>query len=786
MEPLDLYPKDAIFVRPQALHQTGALHFSMRNKPWFLKRGQRVIEALSVRLLLAIITTALVTEALAEPLAVHTGDTPQTFYTNWMRWVPDSVPLTLLSVPGAHDTMAFYGGPIAKTQSMPLYDQLRAGIRTLDIRARHDKDRFEIYHGIVYQNASFGDVLASCNAFLAQNPSETILLELSDAGVPAEKDCTRSYRETFEWYRDISLFGGRIFKTNDFGSFTIPLGQVRGKIVIIENFPQGSDCNTCGLESKAISQNLSGEVNTTFEIPAKWAAILEQCLSIANGLTERMYENSTSGGGGGVWPIDLANGVGGYEGLNYRYLKYLFNGNQNRTTGLMYMDFPGSGAIAAIIAHNMRFATNLSAIGSDFSKVLADLSPSAVHEGEDGSADHAVQLKAFLNHILPGQHWSVLVSANFGLDTGFSLEPEGMFAQAVTGEGYSHVVVSSRNLDATITSSQISEFLTPGRLEPLSGPPFFRAAGIRTLLKTQFPQARWNVAARRAPFDSGNWSAQINAAASATVLVLDDSSFYLYTAWATSASNRAPVIVAASQIEVNEGELFTLDVSQSNDPDGDTLQYRWDFNGDQTWDTDYLYEPSITHIFPDNGTKAVFVEAFDGASAIPTKISVMVLNVTPSIQTTGPLSTGERLNLKKDFTINDTTADTWRVEVAFGDGSPMFLTNVTTTTFSLEHQFPAPGYFPLQITVRDDDGATGTATLQTVAGVPRLSLQRSGQYGFHLTWTNHPAPFRLETASQLSNSEWHAVAESPLLSDGLKTLNLSATNSQQSFRLVFP
>lgn len=757
----------------------------MKNKPRFLKRGGRVVKALPVLLLVAITIPGLVTEALAEPLAVHTGETPQTFYTNWMRWVPDSVPLTLLSVPGTHDTMALYGGPIAETQSMPLYDQLRAGIRTLDIRGRHVEDRFEIYHGIVYQNVSFGDVLASCNAFLGQNPTETIILWLSDAGVPAEKDCTRSYRETFEWYRDVSIVGGRIFKSNNFGNPAIPLGQVRGKIVIIEDFPSGSDCDTCGLESKAISQKESGEVKTVFEIPAKWSAIVDQALTTASGQTNRLYENSSSGGGGGVWPIDLANGISGYEGLNYRYLRYLFEGKQDRTTGLMYIDFPGSGEIAAIIAHNMRFATNLSAMGSDFAKILADLSPSAVHEGEDGSADHAVQLKAFLTHVLPDHHWSVLVSANFGLDTGFSLEPEGMFAQAVTGEGYSHVVVSSRNLDATITSSQISEFLTPGRLEPLSGPPFFRAAGIRTLLKTQFPQARWNVAARRAPFDSGNWSAQITAAASATVSVLDDGSFYLYTAWATSASNRAPVVVAASQIEVNEGEPFTFDVSQSNDPDGDPLQYRWDFDGDQVWDTDYMYEPAITHTFSDNGIKAVFVEASDGATAISTKISVSVLNVTPSLQTSGPLSTGEGLKLKREFTIKDTSADTWRVEVTFGDGTPVLVTNITGNPFSLEHLFPGPGFYPVQFTIRDDDGATGTATLQTIAGVPKLSLLPSGESKMQLTWTNHPAPFRLEVSSRLA-AEWHEATETPLLKDGFKTLSLSATNVQQSFRLVFP
>jgi hypothetical protein len=141
--------------------------------------------------------------------------------------------------------------------------------------------------------------------------------------------------------------------------------------------------------------------------------------------------------------------------------------------------------------------------------------------------------------------------------------------------------------------------------------------------------------------------------------------------------------------------------------------------------------------------------------------------------------------LEQAFTIQDTSADTWRVEVTFGDGTPGVVTNVTANTFSLEHLFPAPGFYPVQFTIRDDDGATGTATLQTIAGAPKLSIQMLGDSKLQLAWTNHPAPFRLEVSSQLA-SDWHEAPETPRLTDDLKTVDRSVTNVQQSFRLVFP
>lgn len=81
-------------------------------------------------------------------------------HSDWMSWVPDDVPLGVLSIPGTHDTMAdckngCFMGPddlpyvehtvpldinlvdltkITQTQSLSLIEQLEAGVRFLDIR----------------------------------------------------------------------------------------------------------------------------------------------------------------------------------------------------------------------------------------------------------------------------------------------------------------------------------------------------------------------------------------------------------------------------------------------------------------------------------------------------------------------------------------------------------------------------------------------------------------------------------------------------------------------------
>ncbi len=724
----------------------------------------------------------------AKPRAVHTGDTLQTPYPNWMRWVPDSTPLSVLSIPGTHDTMSHYGGPIAKTQSLPLAEQLRAGIRSIDIRTRHIEDRFAIHHGIVFQQAMFGDVLNICNDFLTANPTETILLWLAEDG-PDAVDCTRDYHETFEWYRDQSGLGGRIATIPNPRQYDIPLGNLRGKILVLEGFDCGDcggiPCGCGGLRSSGIYGTSFWDLGSAFDLPNKWESILIQALAIDAGPTSHLYDNplSASSSQGAIWPIDVANGVLGYEGMNYRYLRYLFTGNQQRTTGIVDMDFPGSGLIAAILAHNLKLATNRAALASDIPKIMKDISYSATGDGDDKAIDQARQIKNFLEHVLPSEHWSVLAAD----DTfGIAFEPEGYFAQSDEIKGYTHIAMSSRRLDASITSFQLLSFLTPDRLTPLSGEVFARAADVKSLLKTRFPEVRWNVAVKRAPADAVHWAAELSAVASAVVPVVDDGALHVYTVWATSRTNLPPVARPGGPYVVNEGSTVIFDASPSGDPAGDVLQYRWDFDGNGTWDTDYSYEPTITHVYSDNPAPRPWLEVFDGVSRKVEKVSLTVLNVAPTIPVSGPIALGADRTLSMLVTIADPGADSWTVDVLYGDGTPQITPALTGRTFALNHAFPATGYFQVELNVRDDDGGHGTTRFRVVTGTPKLDIQRSGPSAVQVSWTNHPAPFRLESSAQATVPVWQPVSGSPTLVNGRQQLNASSTNGHELFRLRLP
>lgn len=704
-----------------------------------------------------------------------------------MRWLPDSTPISVLSVPGTHDTMSFYGGPIAETQTLPLPEQLKAGIRTIDIRARHIDDRLAIHHGSVFQNAMFGDVLIACNAFLQQNPTETILLWLSDAGVPAAENVTRGYWDTFRWYRDESGLGGKIYNPNASISDR-SLGTIRGKIVLISGLVRNDGgCFRCGLNADEIVQNEFGGPATAFEMDEKWAGILLHSMVIDWGSPGTIYENSLTGSTGGVYPIDLANGLLGYEGMAYRYLRHIFGGGVQRTTGLLYMDFPGSGLIGGILAHNMKLATNVSALASDFAKVFNDISYSATQDGIDGAMDRATQLRTFLQNILPQQHWSVLVSGSAGdANWGIAHESDGLFAKSDSIDGFVHVAISSRQVESALTNINLAGYWNSGTLVPLSGDSATRARSALNLLKAQFPEARWNVAVKRFPIDQSSWAADIEAAVQTTVNVADEGWIYSYTAWANSTTNRPPVAHSGGPYEMDEGSPITFDAGQSTDPAGDVLQYRWDLDGNGTWDTEYSFEPTITTTYMDDSAPSPSVQVFDGASASSSKVSLNVRNVAPTIAVDGHITLGADRRMTREFTIADPGSDSWTVNILYGDGTPRIATNLTTRTFVLDHTFPAAGYFQLELDVRDDDDGRTMHHFYVVTDFPSLNIEPVSLLAAEVNWSNHPAPFRLETADNLVNPLWQTVPGLPLVEGSRKRMQVHTTNSHQVFRLALP
>ncbi|MCA1822006.1 MAG: phosphatidylinositol-specific phospholipase C [Pseudonocardia sp.] len=198
-------------------------------------------------------------------------------HTSWMRHVPDDVPVMALSIPGTHNSCCVHGLlGVGKTQELDLPDQLKAGIRFLDIRFTHYQDNLCVHHDVVCTEKSYVDILTICFDFLRRYPSETILMSVDDESrfddalgkfAPSQILCklpivdmascgknTRSFEDTFnaktwECIEDLPLFynftaatpGTNSTVTHPAFTSETRLGDVRGKIVLLRRFDGGQD-----------------------------------------------------------------------------------------------------------------------------------------------------------------------------------------------------------------------------------------------------------------------------------------------------------------------------------------------------------------------------------------------------------------------------------------------------------------------------------------------------------------------------------------------------------------
>ena len=96
--------------------------------------------------------------------------------------------------------------------------------------------------------------------------------------------------------------------------------------------------------------------------------------------------------------------------------------------------------------------------------------------------------------------------------------------------------------------------------------------------------------------------------------------------------NRPPVADANGPYDVDEGSPITLDGSDSYDPDGDTLQYRWDLNNDGIWDTGWSSSPHFVHTWGDDYSGDIVLQVSDGEFTDTDTATITVRNVAPSVE----------------------------------------------------------------------------------------------------------------------------------------------------------
>ncbi|MDU9402060.1 phosphatidylinositol-specific phospholipase C [Pseudomonas sp. zfem004] len=319
----------------------------------------------------------------------HDAHDPFTDKHAWMGMIRDNVRLSEMALPGTHDSATFdvrlfpIVTDIVSTQTLDFDEQLRYGIRVLDLRIRQTGDAFALHHGSVYLDKMFGSALESIRRFLKANPSETVLFRIKQEHTP-ESNVTLSLAQVFEQY--MAQFSDIYLKAPGGG---VTLGEARGKFVVLSNI---AELNNQGLDYASFDVQDDSTLKTNWDLHEKYLKVRRHLHRAAAGSPDTFYVNYLSGSVGS-FPYFVASGhvspgtdaarlstgliaLGevdwypffprttcamrvcsiSFEGTNTLArddIKDLNGpGPTQRTVGIIMADFPGESLIANIIANN--------------------------------------------------------------------------------------------------------------------------------------------------------------------------------------------------------------------------------------------------------------------------------------------------------------------------------------------------------------------------------------------------------------------------------------------------
>ena len=257
-------------------------------------------------------------------------------HLNWMAKAPDQVLLSALSLPGTHDTCALHNGPsfgFAQCQTWRLEDQLKAGVRFLDIRCRHIDNAFQIHHGVIDQRITFVEVRDICRKFLKEHPSECIVMSVKEESTA--KNNTRSFAKTFV---ELTKNDGDLWRIN---RKTPTLGDARKRIVLIDR---------TGALGGLPWNRIERQDQYTAPLDRKRKLVRKHFEQAIGGDKERWFANFCSG----VLPSSLVTPRRYAMQSNEAALQFLLRKERGQPMrlGIVVMDFPGEKLLERIVATN--------------------------------------------------------------------------------------------------------------------------------------------------------------------------------------------------------------------------------------------------------------------------------------------------------------------------------------------------------------------------------------------------------------------------------------------------
>ena len=199
-----------------------------------------------------IVGTSIIIAVLSILALVPIGIVKETDATRWMSRIDDDAKIIELSIPGTHDSGALHsiGDVAGKCQDLTIEEQLKIGVRFLDIRLQLVRDELRIVHSFVDQATSFKEVMADIARFLRENPSEMLIVSIKEDAdaVDSALSFSDAVSREMKAYEEIVARGNVLPET---------LGEARGKMWVIARY---------GGNEIGISAGGGWQDSTTFEL----------------------------------------------------------------------------------------------------------------------------------------------------------------------------------------------------------------------------------------------------------------------------------------------------------------------------------------------------------------------------------------------------------------------------------------------------------------------------------------------------------------------------------------
>lgn len=312
--------------------------------------------------------------------------------SDWMSELPDTALLSDLSLPGTHDSAAYkFGGETTETQGMNIEQQLKAGIRALDIRLGVNHLNVNVqckgptlwtFHGISCQFQKFTDVLTTVETFLLNHPDEVIVMRVRKENGDIPDFATRVES-------DMDTYAGLFYQQE--GNPNPSLVEIRGQVVLLRDYGGSSR----GISWPSLFIQDRYYIQSNWHLARKWNAVRNHFID-ADNASNNIYVNFLSAAGGsfpyfvasgksswetyapalltgwteGYWPFNSCGTNNdcieeyyrtncafrvcsvAFKGINLMAREYIASSVQLKT-GIVMADFPGPNLIGAIIDINV-------------------------------------------------------------------------------------------------------------------------------------------------------------------------------------------------------------------------------------------------------------------------------------------------------------------------------------------------------------------------------------------------------------------------------------------------